>query len=121
MAPRIGAISATVRLATLLPIRLANARKFDHKWPRRVLVVGLVGMAGVSFAAMAELETVWGVHLAMGGVAVALPLAGSFLVEFARNRHRIADRARREVESLRLSSDGTLTLAPPRLTSLIEM
>jgi len=108
-------------LSTLLPIRLSNARVFDRSRTRRMLLIGLTFTGAVSFVAMASLETSWGVHLAMAGVAISFPMAGSFLVEFARNRHRIVDRARREIESLRLSSDGTLTLAPPRPTSLIGM
>ncbi len=106
-------------LATMLPIRLANARGCDRSAARRTVVMGLTFAGAVSFVAMASLETSWGVHLAMAGVAISFPMAGSFLVEFARNRHRIADRARREIETLRLSSDGTLTLAPPQPTSPI--
>lgn len=103
-------------LATLLSIRLATLRVCDRPAVRRGVVVGLFVIGAGAIIVMPQLDTFWGVHVVMAAMAVSLPMAGSLLVEFARNRHRIADRARREIESLQLSSDGTLTLGPRRLT-----
>lgn len=108
-------------MATLASIRLATLRVFDRTQNRGFVVAGLVLTGGVCLAAIPSLERFWGVHLAMAGLSIAWPMAGAMLVEFARNRHRIADRARREVETLQLSSDGTLTLAPRPPTSPIGM
>jgi len=103
-------------LATLVPIRLAMLRVCDRSVVRRILLIGLAGIGVAALVVMPRLDTFWGVHGAMAAVAVSLPMAGALLVEFARNRHRIADRARREIETLRLSSGGTLTLGPRRPT-----
>ena len=108
-------------LATVASIRLAKLRLFDRTANRGVVIAGLVLTDGVCLAALPSLDSYWSVHAAMAGMSLAWPMSGALLVEFARNRHRIADRARREVETLQLSSDGTLTLAPPRPTSLTEM
>ncbi len=108
-------------LATLASIRLAKLHVFDRTSNRSLVAVGLMLTGGVCLAAMASLDTYWSVHAAMAGMSAAWPMAGALLVEFARNRHRIADRARREIETLQLSSDGTLTLAPQQPTSLTRM
>jgi hypothetical protein len=75
--------------------------------------MALLGLAAGSFAVMVLTRSYATVHLGMAGFSLLVPMAGSFWVEFARNRHRHLDRDRRALDSPqadRAPTDGTMTL-----------
>jgi CHASE2 domain-containing sensor protein/predicted Ser/Thr protein kinase len=108
-------------IGCVVPIRLARWRALESDLARRCLGAGLAGMAAISFMAMTWSQHQGMVYLAVALFALALSMAGSFWVEFARNRHRMAERKRRVIENFGLSSGGTLTLPPRQLRSIPEI
>jgi len=103
----------------LLPIRLAAKDVFHEPRGRRYLWVVLVSLSASCFLVMIAARSYAAVHWAMAGFSLLAPMAGSFWVELARNRHRILDRNRRAIENFGLPTDGTITLAPKRRRSLL--
>ena len=95
----------------LLPIKLATVKVFDRRGCRRALWIGLFGGAAVSLLVTTLSKSYVPVHLGIVGFALLMPMAGSFWVEFVRNRHRIADRRRHALESFGLTPKRTITLA----------
>ncbi len=106
----------------VLPVRLAGRRMFERPSRRRLLWATLLTLSASCLAGMVLADTYAGVHLSMAGFSLATPMLGSFWVEFARNRHRIADRTRyrRAVESFGLTTGGTITLPQRRGKSLLK-
>ena len=98
----------------LLPVKLATARALEASRHRTMLWAALVGLSAACFLVMVLADGFAPVHLGMAGFALCLAMAGSFAVEFARNRHRVSDRRRRAIESFGLGSEGTITLPPKR-------
>lgn len=105
-------------IGCLLPIRLAMMRVFERPESRSIAWVALLSLTTCSFAVMVVSDHVTAVHAGMAGFALFAAMSGSFWVEFARNRHRIADRNRRKMESIPLSTGGTVTLPLKRSMSL---
>jgi len=101
-------------IGCLLPIKLANRKVFEQPRNRRLLWVALLGLSASSFVVIVLTKSYATVHVGMVGFSLLAPMAGSFWVEFARNRHRILDRNRRSIEDCRLVTGGTITLAPSR-------
>jgi CHASE2 domain-containing sensor protein len=101
----------------LLPINLATRKVLEQPRYRRVLWMVVLGLSATCFVVMCLTKGYVSVNLGMAGFALLTPMAGSFWVEFARNRHRILDRRRQSTEELRLGTDGTITLTPRRRTS----
>ncbi len=101
----------------LLPIRLATIRRFHFPHYRRLVWVALLGLAPACWLVMVIARSYAGVHLGMAGFSLLIPMAGSLLVESARNRHRILDSKRRGFDSLAMPTDGTITLASKPRTS----
>ena len=97
-------------IGCLLTIPLAIARPLEQPHRRGPLWATLAALAGTSFVVLTAARNVVSVHAAMAAFSLALPMIGAFWVEFARNRHRLADRQRRAVESFGLTTDGTITL-----------
>jgi hypothetical protein len=104
----------------MLPIRLAANRAIEQPRHRAMVWAALSGLAALSFAAMVLTRSWAAVHLGMAGLSLLAPMAGSFWVEFARNRHRILDRGRRAIDGVRPATEGTMTLNSQRWRSLPE-
>ncbi|MBU0717240.1 MAG: protein kinase [Planctomycetes bacterium] len=98
----------------LVPLKLATRRTLERAGNRRVLWMGLLGLSASSFAVMILTRSFVSVHAGMAGFSLLVPMAGAFWVEFARNRHRMLDKSRAAIEELRVTTDGTLTLASRR-------
>ena len=96
----------------LLPIRLAMWEVLERPRCRGMLWAVLTVALVAGFLAMMMTRTYFTVHLGMAVFSLLLPMAGSFWVEFVRNRHRILDRNRRAIGDHTLIADGTVTLAP---------
>ncbi len=95
----------------LLPIKLAKRREFERPHHRHLLWITLLTLSASSFLVMILSESCVAVHLGMVGFALLTPMTGSFWIEFVRNRHRIADKQRRGIDSFGLASSRTITLA----------
>ena len=111
-------ILATAGLGCLLPMRLAGVSLLNPRSRRRVLWLCLAGAGTVACLAMVfarERSSVW---VGVLGVAMLIPMTGSFWVEFTRNRHRIKEAARASIALQSPTTVGTLTLprrkSPPR-------
>ncbi len=102
----------------LMPIKLATNRIVERLRFRHILWIGLIGLAATAFLGMVLSESYTGVHLSMAGFALTTPMIGAFWVEFARNRHRIADKKRRAIETFGVGTSRTITLASRRRRSL---
>jgi hypothetical protein len=98
-------------VGALAPLRLANQRAFEEPKNRQLLYGAASILVLGSYAALLFSRDAAMVHAGMVGFAVLLPMAGSFWVEFTRNRHRILERNRRRCLSLNADSSGTITLA----------
>jgi len=94
----------------LLPVKLAATAVFERPGPRRALWLAVLGLSAASFLVMVVTKNRATVHLGMAGFCLLANMAGSFWVEFTRNRHRILDRARRAVEDVGLATRGTVTV-----------
>jgi len=94
----------------LLPIKLATWERFGLPHYRRGVGVILVGLALTSLCVMIATKSCVGVYAGFVGFALLLPLAGSFWVEFARNRHRFLERSKRAIDELRFGPIETATL-----------
>lgn len=98
-------------------VALANSslgERVTARWVCPITLLLGVGAFGMMWAA----ETYWGVHAAMGGFAFLVPMAGSFWVESARNRFRVLERHRHELEGMHVKDEsGTLTLDQRRASS----
>jgi predicted Ser/Thr protein kinase len=105
-------------IGCLLPIRLAMTRVFERPESRRAAWVALLSLTTCSLVVMVVSDHVTAVHAGMAGFALFAAMTGSFWVEFARNRYRIADRNRRQMESIPFSTGGTITLPLKRSMSL---
>ncbi|UCC30891.1 MAG: protein kinase, partial [Phycisphaerales bacterium] len=103
----------------LLPIRLATKDVFHEPGHRRYLWAALLGLSASCFLVMVAARSYAVVNWGMVGFSLFAPMAGSFWVELARNRHRILDRNRRAIDNFGLTTDGTITLAPKRRRSLL--
>ena len=108
-------------LGCLLPIRVARCEPLDQPSARRRLNVALAALTGATIAAMLCTRQFATVHAGMGGIALLVPALGTFWVEFARNRHRVHDRKRRKLETLSLSTGGTVTLPMRTRTAFPEI
>jgi hypothetical protein len=102
----------------VLPIRLATASALVRPVARGILWIALPLGAAACFALMVRGGGFLAVHAGMAGFSLLTMMAGSFWVELARNRHRVAERNRRAVDNFQVTPDGTLTLAPPLRRSL---
>jgi CHASE2 domain-containing sensor protein len=78
----------------LVPVRLAAVRVFEKRSPRHAVQIALWAAAGASLLGAAATRDYAGVHLGLVSFALLMPMAGSFWIEFARNRHLQLDRAR---------------------------
>jgi hypothetical protein len=96
--------------ACLIPQRLARATFLQHHRNRAALYVLLWVMAALAWLTMLRSTNRAVVHAGMIGLAVMLPLIGSFWVEFARNRYWYLDRTRGDALSCKLSGEGTVTM-----------
>jgi len=113
-----GTLLGVLLLATtgcLLPVRLAATTMLERSGPRRLLWTALLGLSISCFLMMILSESYAVVHLGMAGISLLAPMGGSFWVEFARNRHRVADKKRRVIETADLGANQTVTLASRRL------
>lgn len=102
---------AVAAVGCLLPIRIAAYKKLERRATRRFLAMVLGLSLSVCWLLLVASSDRQVVYASMGTLALLLPMAGSFWVEFARDRHRLLDDRRRAVVSLVLS-DGTVTLGP---------
>jgi predicted Ser/Thr protein kinase len=102
----------------LLPIRLAKTKMLESHRGRRLLWTALLTLSPPCFVVMVLASSYTAVHTGMAGFALLTAMTGSFWVEFARNRHRLADRKRRACEELRIKVGGTLTLPRKQPRSL---
>lgn len=107
-------------MGCVLPIRITTRRAFDRAINRQLLWIAVITTAACGFAVMVLSSSYVAVHLGMACFAMATPMTGSCWVEFARNRHRIVDRSQRGLQSLSLSTAGTLTLPQKQQTSFRE-
>jgi hypothetical protein len=108
---------AVAAVGCLIPMRLGARSALEEHGHRRLLWLGLLSLALLSFVVMVVTKDYWSVHLGMAGLALSLPLAGAFWVESARNRHRLFERHRLAIEDVRATADGTITLASRPATS----
>lgn len=115
-----GVMLCLAAMGCLIPIRVAAIRIFERPLFRMTLWTAVLVVATTCWVAMVGMDTFAAVHLGMAGFALVVPMAGSFWVEFARNRHRLADRQRRALHSFGLSRGGTVTLPSKRTRSLRE-
>lgn len=97
-------------IGCLVTIPLAITRPLERPHRRRMLWAFLGASAAASLVVLTASRNLLAVQAAMAGFALVLPMIGAFWVEFARNRHRLADRQRRSVENFGLTTGGTLTL-----------
>lgn len=97
-------------IGCLAAVPVATVRPFERRERRAPLWVGLGLLLGASVIVMTTTRSAAYVHIAMATFSLTLPMIGALWVEFARNRHRLADRQRRAVEGFGLGSDGTITL-----------
>jgi len=104
----------------LLPIRLATCKRLEHASYRRVLWLVLWGMSAASLVIMITTRSRVAVCLGFVGFSLLPPLACSFWVEFARNRHRFLERSRRAIDECGVVSRETATLKPRRRRSRSE-
>lgn len=108
-------------VGTLVPIGLTNTRLFEHRWQQRVLYGLVVALLATSGWAFLGTESFVAVHLGMAGVALLVPLLGSFWIERTRNRHRVADRELQAVRGFQMDSGGTVTMPRRASTSMRAM
>lgn len=103
----------------LPPMRLATVKALERTTARRLLVAGVLILAVPCFLVMVVADSYVLVHAGMAGFTFLTTMVGSFAVEFARNRHRVAERSRRALSHLGLTTGGTVTLPlkRPRLLS----
>ena len=94
----------------LLPIKLATWERFGRSRYRRGVMIVTGGLALTSLCVMVTTQSRMGVWMGFAGFALLLPLAGSFWVEFARNRHRFLERSKRAIDELRFGPIETATL-----------
>jgi hypothetical protein len=97
-----------------VPIRVAGAEVLDRRRYRGVLWLVLLGVGAAAIFVMVAAKSYAAVHLGMAGFCLVGPMAGSFAVEFARNRHRVLDRSRQAIEDVGLATPGTITVTPRR-------
>ena len=102
----------------LLPLKLAAFKTLDLVHSRQCLWATLIALSASCSLGVVLASSYWAVHLAMAGFCLLTPMAVSFWVELTRNRHRILDRNRRTSMNLNPATDGTITLASKRSTSL---
>ncbi len=95
-----------------LPVPLANWAVLGKRSHQRVLWMGLLGVSIACYGLMLVSKSFTAVHTVMSGFSLLAPMAGSFWVEFARNRHRVLDNRRRAIVDRSINVDGTLTLEP---------
>jgi hypothetical protein len=98
----------------VVPLKVAGKETLEQSSHRQVMWAALLGMSGLSVLAITLTSTYAIVHIGMVGFSLVATMAGSFWVEFARNRHRLLDRSRSNLHSLTRSSSGTVTLASRR-------
>ncbi len=106
-------------VGVLIPIRLTTRPAFEQPFARQLLFTGLAGTAAACFVMMNFARDYGTVHAGMVGFSLVLPMAGSFWVEFTRDRHRLLDRNRRAILGIAGGSDGTVILEPKRPKSLL--
>lgn len=94
----------------LLPIKLATWGQFGQARYRRAVETILVGLSLTALCVMIVTKSCVGVCTGFVGFALLLPLAGSFWVEFARNRHRFLEHNKRAIDELRFGPIETATL-----------
>ena len=99
-------------IGCLLPIKLAPWDVLEQRRARWVLWVGLSVASVGALLVMVMTRGYFTVHFGMAVFALLIPMAGSFWVEFVRNRHRILDRSRQAIDDQTIIPDGTITLAP---------
>ncbi len=120
-APMLGMGLLAALVGWLLPIRIALWRRLEQPRWRGALFVVLGTLCAASFALLLLTDHRVLVWTSITCFALTFSLTGSFGVEFARNRHRVAERERRVIENFGFESSGTLTLPPQRLTSIPEI
>jgi serine/threonine protein kinase len=118
--PVFAAILILGAVGSLLPIRCARWGVFSSLRARRVLSLSLWGLCAVALVAVVLGSDRIQVQAAMGGVALLLPMAGCFGVEFARNRHRVLDRGRGELADRAWSMLRTVTLPTKPDTPMLK-
>ncbi|MFQ5490752.1 MAG: protein kinase [Phycisphaerae bacterium] len=102
-------------LGCLLPVGLCHRVGLARPSRRRHVQWALWILAMICFGVMVWSRSRWAVQATMAGSAALAAMAVGFRVEFARNRYRILDRQRRDLEGAELTTDtsSTLTLQPP--------
>ncbi|MFQ5462706.1 MAG: CHASE2 domain-containing protein, partial [Phycisphaerae bacterium] len=95
-----------------LPVPIANWTALENRSHQRVVWMGLLGLSMTCYGLMLVSKSFTAVHAVMAGFSLLAPMAGSFWVEFARNRHRVLDHRRRAIVDRNINVDGTLTLEP---------
>ncbi|MCP4248248.1 MAG: protein kinase [bacterium] len=97
-------------IGCLLPVNLAARAALEQPGRRRAIWLAVLGLSAASFLVMVVAKNWATVHLGMAGFCLLAAMAGSFWVEFTRNRHRTLDRDRRAVEDVGLAARGTVTV-----------
>ena len=105
----IGVLAAALT-GCVVPARAALWRGLESPTARRAIWLALGATLLIATTALWRAHHPATVGIALCFVAAAISLAGSFAVEFARNRHRRAERARQAIEGFGFSSGGTITL-----------
>jgi hypothetical protein len=93
----------------VLPVKLATTAALERPAARRALWLAVSALSAASFLVMVLTKNRAAVHLGMAAFCLLAAMAGSFWVEFTRNRHRVLDRARRAVEDVGLATGGVDT------------
>lgn len=105
----IGVLTAALA-GCVVPLRASMWRGLESPTGRRALWLALGITLFAATTAMWRARHPAMVAITLCVIAAAIPLAGSFAVEFARNRHHRAERARQAIEGFGFSSGGTITL-----------
>ena len=104
-------------------IRLATITSLEPAHHRSLLWIALFTLSASCLLVAILTNSFAAVHVGLAGFSLFVSMAGSFWVEFARNRHRVADRKRRAIESFGLGiepEEAGLTLPRKRPRSLLE-
>ncbi len=94
----------------LVPIRLATLSLWERRGMRRTLLVVVAVLSGICYATIVLADGFAAIHVGMAGFCLLTVMIGSLLVEFTRNRHRIAERKRQSMNGLTFATEGTVTL-----------
>ena len=109
--PTLALVLLAAVIGCVVPLKLADKEFLEQVRHRQVLWVALLGMSWLPLLFMTLTSNYVMVHLGMVGLSVVLAMGGAFWVEFARNRHRLLDRSRSNLQRFSRSTSSTVTLA----------